>query len=306
MQRIALARRLEPGATDQLHAAERCGVRVLAGALLAGAIVAGAALAASGSPTSLSAHLATLGVLVAVAVVAQHRDVFFHFEAGVEAGSAVVVASVLVLGRGNLMGPVLVGVVSGVAFLPHLRPRAWLRIAYNAGHFGLAALAAAGAAAAVPVHPSSGAGATALVSAAAGLAYWVVNDSLLFLLFAPRDHHLDPTVVRRVTLENAILFPLTLVGGLAASLYDHTGWWAGVAVLAAATLAPELLLVRLPRRLVDLRARARRRARDRADAVDLAVAAIAADLAAGLGDALPPELVDEVLDTAEHVHSLVR
>ena len=183
MPRIALARRLEPGATDQLHAADRRGVRVLAVALLAGAVAAVVALAAWGSLTPLAARLAALGLLVAVAVVAQHRDVFFHFEAGVEAGSAIVVASVLVLGRGNLAGPVLVGVVSGVAFLPHLRARAWLRLAYNAGNFGLAALAAAGATAALPVHPSSGVGATALVSVVAGLAYWLVNDSLLFLLF---------------------------------------------------------------------------------------------------------------------------
>jgi hypothetical protein len=303
MQRIALARRLEPDATDRLRAGERRGVCVLAVALLAGAVAAVVAVVAAGAPTSLSSHLAALGVLVAVAVVAQHRDVFFHFEAGVEAGSAVVVASVLLLGRGNLGGPVVVGVVSGVAFLPHLRARAWLRIAYNAGNFGLAALAAAGAAAAVPVHPSSGAGAAMLVSAVAGLAYWLVNDSLLFLLFALRDHHLDPTVVGRVTVENAILFPLTLVGGLAALLYDHPGWWAGVVVLAAATFAPELLLVRLPRHLVEARARARRRAQERAHAADLAVAAIAAELAASLGDALPPELVDDVLAAAEHLHS---
>jgi len=109
--------------------------------------------------------------------------------------------------------------------------------------------------------------------------------------------------VRGVTVENAILFPLALVGGLAASLYDHTGWWAAVAVLAAATFAPELVLVRLPRLLVELRTRARRRARDRADAVDLAVAAIAADLAASLGDRLAPQLVDDVLGAAERLHS---
>src|SRR5262249_37236885 len=154
---------------------DRPRVRAYAGLLLGVAAVAGLLVAPNGLPRST-----TFLALAAAAIWLQHRDVIFHTEVAIDGGIAVVTAAALTLRHDRLIGTLLVGALGGLLLVPHLRARAWSRIAYNTGNFGLSALA--GAAAVSALDPGSGVAATLATALVCGLAYWSVNDLLGLVL----------------------------------------------------------------------------------------------------------------------------
>ncbi len=235
-------------------------------------------------------RLPTLLLLVAVAVVIQHRDVLVvQLESAFDAGIAVAVASVVIF-RGAPAGPMLIGLAGGLLFVPQLRARAWGRLAGNAANFAISAAAAALLARAVPGLSGQSFASTLATGAVAGFAYWATNDALGLLLLAARDESVGRGDVRRVFTEDARLFPLALLGAIAAHAHSRIGWWLAVVLLAVAPVTVEWIVVH------------RRRARTtRRPVHDVVVATAAASIARELTCAATPEVIDAVIRGAERL-----
>ncbi len=227
--------------------------------------------------------------LVVIAIVVQHRDVVVvQRESAFDAGLAVAVASVLVLG-GHPGPSMVVGLAAGLVFLPQLRARSWTRLACNAGNFALSTFAAWCAASASSREPRD---ALALVVAAllAGVAYWVTNDGLGIALCAARDRGITCVDARRIVAEDARLLPLALVGAIAALAEARIGGWTLV-MLVATPLAVEHAVVG--------RRRAPRPRPSRPSEHGVSVAIVASAIARELRTTATPATVDTVLATAE-------
>lgn len=117
---------------------------------------------------------------------------------------------------GALLGPMVVA-MCGAVFVPHLRARAWAKIAFNLGYFGLSAAAAAAVYGALdPLGSTTAWRLVAGIPASAALV--AVNLMLMTVLIAIRDGRTPRRVLFELAPGNLEVIPLALFGVLLGEL----------------------------------------------------------------------------------------
>jgi hypothetical protein len=239
-----------PGASDDLDVLHPIRtplrVRVYALGLLVLAvvalIVAGVVDGAWPAPGMLLLCVVPLGLCM-------NRFVFFPNEVGVTADAAVVIAAIVVFQDGAAWtGPILLALLAGPLDARHWEARAFVRMAFNSGSSALVALV--GVAVFTPVASAFGGSAAALVAAAvvAAVPYIVAESSLGVTLMVLLGESPRSALRHQLPLH-AMALPLAVYGALAAVLGMELGLGWTLLLLLPVPLAPELVLVQLPRRV---------------------------------------------------------
>jgi hypothetical protein len=166
--------RIVQGAVRPVAVSE-VGLRLFAGTVL---LIAGGTIALA-SLTGPAVGWKPLLVLAALLVFAEHRDRLFGDQTSASGSIVVAMAAVVVFSDGPwLAGPMLCAAFAG-AYWPHIRNRAWSRVAVNASSMSLAAATSA------TIFHLVGTGAhqigvrAAASGAIAVLAFWIVNSLVL-------------------------------------------------------------------------------------------------------------------------------
>jgi hypothetical protein len=122
--------------------------------------------------------LVPFAILAVLVVLAEHRFVLFGDETSMSGSMIVIVASVFVFADTSpIVGPLLIASLGGL-YVPHLRARAWGRLAFNSTAFSLSVTATLGILEVLRV--SQGEDLAPLSSAAlASLVYWTVNNLIV-------------------------------------------------------------------------------------------------------------------------------
>ena len=186
-----------------------------------------------------------LGIVVALCV---NRFVFFPNEVGVTAeAAALFTAAVAFRGSSPVLAPVALALLVGVLDAAHWERRAFIRMAYNSGSQAITMLVSL--ALFVPLVDAWGSAWFAIAGAAvvAAIPYVLVESVLGVVLVVFHGEGAKGAVCHQVPL-NALAIPLALYGVVAACLAASVGWWLAFPVLMPVPLAPELVLVRVPRR----------------------------------------------------------
>ncbi len=200
-------------------------VPVAAGIVLLGA---GAQVPAPG-PVLLLAMVATLAV---------NRSVFFPSEQAATAEVAIVLAAVTGFADTSpWLGPLVVALLVGPLDVSHWESRSFVRMAYNAGNRGAAALAATGAFAAIGAH--AGVAPAALAAAAAFVVVdLAVSTTLLLAQGTPAR-----LALAGVASVDRFGLPLAVSGATIGFVVDGFGWWMAALALVPLAFVPELLIV---------------------------------------------------------------
>jgi len=132
-------------------------------------------------PTLVLTPLPPLAPFIALAllvILAEHRFVLFGDETSMSASIVVVVASIFVFTETSpLAGPILVASIGGI-YIPHLRTRAFSKIAFNGAGMGIGAACAALVVGAFTI-PGDSNSRTVCTAFAAVVIYWVVNNTIV-------------------------------------------------------------------------------------------------------------------------------
>ncbi len=177
-------------------------------------------------------------LLALVAMLAINHSVFFASEQAATAEVAVVLVAVTgFAGTAPWLGPLAVALLVGPLDVAHWERRSFVRMAYNSGNRGVAALAAAAAfwGASAVVDAGVAAVAAAVVFVATDLS---VSSALLVAQGNPAR-----LAVRRVADVDRLALPLAALGAAAGFLVDGFGWWLAALVVAPSAFAPELVMV---------------------------------------------------------------
>jgi hypothetical protein len=221
-------------------------VRVYACALLALAL---AALVVAGVVDGV---WPTPGVLLLFAVplgLCMNRFVFFPNEVGVTADAAVVLAAIVVFHDGAAWtGPILLALLAGPLDARHWESRAFVRMAYNSGSSALVTLLAVAVFTPVVAALGGSPGALLVAAVVAALPY-VAAESTFGVTLVVLLGESPATALRHQLPLNAIALPLAGYGALAALAGVELGLGWTLVLLLPVPLVPELLLVRVPRRL---------------------------------------------------------
>jgi hypothetical protein len=175
--------------------------------------------------------IALFGVTMAAA---EHRDRLFGDETSVSGSIAVAMATILVFAPGSwLAGPMICASLAG-CYWPHIRARAWSRVAINASAMSLAA---AGAAAIVHVLLTTQAFdlRLAVVGCAAVGVFWICNSVVLAAAVATIQRRRLVAIAWHLVKSDVGLLPFAymgfLTGVLAAGGSPVNTWLALLAVL---------------------------------------------------------------------------
>lgn len=176
----------------------------------------------------------------ALMLYSEHRAVMLPSGVLVSPGFMVGMASIVAFHRElSLVGPLLVGMVSGLYF-PHVRERKWQFVALNTSVIGLATLAAAAAYAALPerITGSMPLAITAAVPAAVCevVTLWV----LLGTAYAIKDRRSLLDIVREFVPATAQFLSFGLVGLLLGRLYVEIGAAALLLIIVPILIAREM------------------------------------------------------------------
>ena len=235
----AIERAVEP-AVDPARARPRVvwfGAWVLSGTAAA---VLVALLVGGHAPPPAPAFL----VLAALLGLSTNHDVVFPNEYAASADLAVVLAAVVAFRHdAAFVGPLLIGLLAGPLDVVQWQRHAFMRMAWNSGDRGLAALAAAGAFAAVGNAAGDSLVAVVAAALAAVLAAALVDAGLSLVLINARGATLHDSW-RAVLDIDALQFPLACAGAAAGFLVTGVAWWAVVPPMVALVLAPELVQAR--------------------------------------------------------------
>ena len=145
------------------------------------------------------------------------------------------------------LGPLVVGVLVGPLDTVHWEQRSFVRMAYNAGNRGLAALAASAAFVGCRDALGSAPVSRCIVVAVAGAAFVVVDlvlSTVLLHLVGEPVHD----AARHVVEVDALTLPVVWYGALVAVLLLGVGWWAVALALVPVAFVPELVIPRARRR----------------------------------------------------------
>jgi hypothetical protein len=221
---------------DSSTRASEVGLRVFAGAavLVAGGTIAFASL--SGPSVSWGPVL----VLAALLVCAEHRDRLFGDQTSASGSIVVAMAAVLAFSSGAwLVGPMLCSALAG-AYWPHIRTRAWSRVAVNASSMSLAAATAA------TIFHLVGTGAHELgpraiaAGAAAVLAFWAVNSLVLGIAVATIQGRRLWEVYRSLLVSETELLGFAYGGFLIGFVFANASLWSGALSLALLLIVLDL------------------------------------------------------------------
>jgi hypothetical protein len=175
--------------------------------------------------------IALFGVTMAVA---EHRDRLFGDETSVSGSIAVAMATILVFAPGSwLAGPMICASLAG-CYWPHIRARAWSRVAINAAAMSLAA---AGAAAIVHAFLKTQAFdlRLAVVGCVAVAVFWICNSVVLAAAVATIQQRRPFAIAWRLVKSDVGLLPFAYMGFLSGVLAAGGGtvnaWLALLAIL---------------------------------------------------------------------------
>ena len=235
---------LRPDATPRRVRLYACALLVLA---ITALVLAGVVDGAWPAPGVLLLFAVPLGLCM-------NRFVFFPNEVGVTADAAVVLAAIVVFHDGAAWtGPILLALLAGPLDARHWEARAFVRMAYNSGSSALVTLVAV--AVFTPVASALGGSPGALLAAALAAALpYVAAESAFGVTLVVLLGESPGTALRHQLPLNAVALPLAGYGALAALAGVELGLGWTLVLLLPVPLAPELLLVELPRRLKRARA----------------------------------------------------
>jgi hypothetical protein len=199
-----------------------------------------AALAVLDARRGTVCDIGAIVVLVALVVLAEHRAVPLPQGVLVSGGFMVGMAAIVVLvEKGFVLGPLLVGLASGV-YLPHLRRGRWAWIPFNAVVLALAYCAAGAVYEAMP-HALTGALPAAILGAIPPtLAYVAVNLVLLCGSYAVEGLRDARAAARELTLPSLQAFPLAILGVALGRLYLDIGAAAALLIVVPILVAREM------------------------------------------------------------------
>jgi hypothetical protein len=232
---------------DSSNVASEVGLRLFAGAvfLVAGGTIAFASL--SGPFVSWKPLL----VLATLLVCAEHRDRLFGDQTSASGSIVVAMAAVVAFSNGSwLVGPMLCSALAG-AYWPHIRARAWSRVAVNASSMSLAA-----ATAATIFHlVGTGAheiGARAIAGGAvAVLAFWAVNSLVLGIAVATIQRRRLWEVYRSLLVSETELLGFAYGGFLIGFVFANAPMWSAALSLGLLLIVLDLSVMGRSARKLD-------------------------------------------------------
>jgi hypothetical protein len=219
--------------------ASEVGLRLFAGSalLIAGGTIALAFL------TGPAVGWKPLLVLAALLVFAEHRDRLFGDQTSASGSIVVAMAAVVAFSDGPwLAGPMLCSAFAG-AYWPHIRNRAWSRVAVNASSMSLAAATSA------TIFHLVGTGAHEIgVRAAAGgaaavLAFWIVNSLVLGIAVATIQRRELWDICRSLLVSETELLIFAYGGFLVGFAFANAPMWTAALSLALLLVVLDLLVM---------------------------------------------------------------
>jgi hypothetical protein len=225
-------------------------VRWFALAICAAALASGVVLVARGAARPAPGPVLLLAVVAALCV---NRFALFPTEHASTAEAAVLLAAVVGFRADAVyLGPLLVGLLVGPLDALHWEQRSFVRMAYNAGNRGLAALAASAAFVGCRDALGSSTASWCVVVVVAGAAFVAVDLVLSTTLLRLSG---DPVriALRHLLEVDALTLPIAWYGGAVALLLGPFGWWAAVLALVPVAFVPELVIARGRRRTATVR-----------------------------------------------------
>jgi hypothetical protein len=225
--------------SDRPVVASEVGLRLFAGAVL---LIAGGTIAFA----SLSGPVVgwkPLLVLAPLLVFAEHRDRLFGDQTSASGSIVVAMAAVVAFSSGPwLAGPMLCSALAG-AYWPHIRTRAWSRVAVNASSMSLAAATSA------TIFHLMGTGAheigvrAAVGGAAAVLAFWIVNSLVLGIAVATIQRRDLWEVCRSLLVSETELLIFAYGGFLVGFAFANAPMWTAALGLGLLLVVLDLLVM---------------------------------------------------------------
>jgi hypothetical protein len=213
-------------------------IRIFSLALCSAALTAGAALLAAGAELPAPGPVLLLALAAALCV---NHFVLFPTEHAATAEAAVLFAAVVGFrDDAAFLGPLVVALLVGPLDVLHWEQRSFLRMAYNAGNRGLAALAATAAFAATHELLGGSPAAWCLVVLVAASTLVLVDELLSATLLHLAGEAFTPAL-RFVFRADVLVLPLAGLGAAAGFLAGALGWWATALVLVPVAFVPELV-----------------------------------------------------------------
>jgi len=216
---------------------------VVFGAIAAGGVCIVVAVADSTS-ISLWATLA----LVALTVVATHREAIYADETALSASVVVICACIVGLGGLSLLPPILCGAAAAL-HREHIRDCRLLKIFVNLTATVIPAVLA------TLVYRVFEAGSIAqLVGAVLALCvYWIFNNAIVGFALG-LVHGQGPRCVSALIRSDTVMLVFGLAGVLCGVIMVEVGTWVGLATLIAVLVALDVFVISVPAGLVDVRA----------------------------------------------------
>lgn len=185
------------------------------------ALAAAALLLAFGSVPNLAA-IAILGIL---GLFAANTSVVLPNDSALSASFMLAVSSIVVFrGGGDLVGPLLVGMMCGI-YMPHIKERDFKKLLFNSGSLGLAGLAAAAVYSIVPNQVVDSVPGLLGAAIPTALTYSMVNFVLLTSALALSERRPIAEVAEELWLGDLQIYPFALMGVLLGRLYVDLGPW---------------------------------------------------------------------------------
>jgi hypothetical protein len=210
----------------------------------------------AGYATGLSALAATAAVVLALrgptpdlgavvllgglVVFAEHRAVIAPGNVLVSASLMVGMAAVVVFTHdGSLLGPLLVGVASGI-YVPHFRRASWGWMPFNASLMALSYLAAGGVYAALPDSLTGSLPAALAAAVIAAVAYMTVDVTIIVLSYVIEGERAFRSVLADVAAPALHAIPFALLGVFLGRMYLELGPWVVVLFVVPVLVAREM------------------------------------------------------------------
>jgi hypothetical protein len=133
-------------------------------------------------------------------------------------------AAVAFAPSGALLGPMVVG-MAGALFIPHLRERKWPQVAFNAGNFGFACLAAAVVYEVVPTTVSGSVVGQLFAAVPVGLTFSLCNFVLLVPALAMRSGSPIREIAEEYWVSDLQIYPFAVLGVVLGRVFLSVGAW---------------------------------------------------------------------------------
>jgi hypothetical protein len=209
------------------------------------------ALLVVGAAVVLDGRWPAPGPLLLLAVplaLCAHRFGVFPDETGGTDAAVIFAAMVAFHDRAPWVGPLVLALLVGPLAAEHRTARAFVRMAYDSGRTTLVT-AAALVGFDIGTRAFGASGPALLGAAAVALVPYVIAESVLGAVLDALLGERPAVAVRHHLPLEAIAIPCALLGAGAGVVAVDVGWWGAGALLLPALLLPELLLVRVRRRL---------------------------------------------------------